>query len=101
LAGNDLATPYRARRWLDLAPRIGRDVFLKLHSHGALERNATPLLEGGLDEVFVVLNDECRRRGCSVHYVSAWQMRQAIEALRLREDPLEAVVSAAPGRVKG
>src|SRR5689334_13131206 len=44
IASQDLATPYRVRRWLALAPRIGHDIFLKLHTHGALERNAEALL---------------------------------------------------------
>ncbi len=80
LASQDLATPYRVRRWLALAPRLGRDIFLKLHTHGALERNAEALLlKGGLDRLFDLLAAECRRAGHELHYVSTWEMRQAVD----------------------
>ena len=39
LASYDPPTPYRVGRWLDLAPRMGNDLFIKLFSHGAQERN--------------------------------------------------------------
>ena len=79
IAAQDLATPYRVRRWLQLAPRIGRDMFLKLHTHGALERNAEALLKGGLDRLFELLAAECRQSGRELHYVSTWEMRQAVD----------------------
>ena len=83
LAGQDPATPYRASRWLDLAPRVGDDLFLKLHTHGAWERNTGMLLEGGLDRTFALLGDECRRRGCELRFASAWEMRQAVDRAAL------------------
>src|SRR5580704_4804141 len=52
VAGGNLATPYRARRWVDLAPRIGADSFLKLYTHGAQERNSAALLCDGLESAF-------------------------------------------------
>jgi len=80
IASQDLATPYRVRRWLALAPRIGRDIFLKVHTHGALERNAEALLlKGGLDRLFEMLSAECQRGGHELHYVSTWEMRQAVD----------------------
>ena len=80
IASQDLATPYRVRRWLELAPRIGRDIFLKVHTHGALERNADALLlQGGLDRLFELLAEECRRCGHELRYVSTWEMRQAVD----------------------
>jgi hypothetical protein len=39
IAGYDLPTPARMRRWFDLAPTIGSDLFLKLYTHGADGRN--------------------------------------------------------------
>ena len=48
LAGYDLATPYRVKRWVDLAPRLEGDSFIKLYTHGAQERNSSALLGGGL-----------------------------------------------------
>ena len=81
LACQDLATPYRVRRWLELAPRIGRNIFLKLHGHGAQEKNANALLlNGGLDGLFNLLSATCREHGHELHYVSTWEMRQAVDA---------------------
>lgn len=81
LAHQDLPTPARVRCWLDLAPRIGKNIFIKLYSHGAQERNSEALLlNGGLDRLFEILPEECRRRGHELHYVSTWEMRQAVDA---------------------
>lgn len=87
----NVATPYRVRRWVDLSPRIGTDSFIKLFTHGAQERNSSALLGGVLESGFNLLVEEAARRGCSVHFVSAWQMYLAIEAIRLRRDPVAAV----------
>jgi len=79
LAQYDLPTAYRVRRWLELAPRIGGHVFIKLHTHGAYEKNAEALLlHGGLDRLFELLSMECLRQGHQLHYVSTWEMRQAV-----------------------
>ncbi len=81
LAFQDLPTGYRVRRWLDLAPRIGRDIFIKLYAHGAWDRNAEALLlQGGLDRLFDLLLEGCRRAGHELRYVSTWEMRQAVDA---------------------
>lgn len=81
LACYDLPTRYRTRRWLELAPRINGDVFLKLHAHGAQERHSSALLYGGLESLLDLLTEECRHAGCQLHFVSAWEMRQAITAM--------------------
>jgi hypothetical protein len=81
LGSYDLPTAYRVERWLDLAPRIGGDVFIKLFAHGAQERHSSALLlEGGLDRLFTLLAEGCRRRGYALRYVSTWEMRQAVDA---------------------
>lgn len=81
LACYDLPTAYRVERWLDLAPRIGGDIFIKLFAHGAQERHSSPLLlNGGLDRLFTLLEESCRRRAYRLHYASAWEMRQAVDA---------------------
>ena len=81
LASYDLPTSYRVDRWLSLAPRIGNDIFLKLFAHGAQERHSTALLlEGGLDRLFSALTEGCGRRGYRLRYVTAWEMRQAVDA---------------------
>ncbi len=81
LACQDPPTSYRVERWLQLAPRIGNNLFLKLYAHGALERNTQALLhQGGLDRLFDLLLEGCRRKGYELHYVSTWEMRQAVDA---------------------
>ncbi|HTX53050.1 MAG TPA: hypothetical protein VMD08_06555, partial [Candidatus Baltobacteraceae bacterium] len=80
IAQYDLPTPYRVRRWLDLAPRIGSDIFIKLHAHGTQERHSKALLlEGGLDRLFEFVSAECLRRNHQLRYVSTWEMRQAVD----------------------
>lgn len=81
LAYQDLPTAYRVRRWLALAPRIGNDIFIKLYSHGAQERNSKVLLLGGaLDRLFTLLKEACSAAGHELRYVSTWGMRQAVDA---------------------
>jgi hypothetical protein len=80
IAWYDAPTAYRIGRWLELAPRIGRNIFIKLHTHGAVERNTDALLvQGGLGRLFDLLEAECRRCGHELHYVTTWEMRQAVD----------------------
>jgi hypothetical protein len=79
LAWNDSPSAYRIRRWLDVAPQIGSDIFVKLFTHGAQERNIDMLLGGGLEQTYALLSDECRRRGYQLRYATAWEMRQAVD----------------------
>jgi hypothetical protein len=88
IACYDLPSRYRVRRWLDLAPRLGSDVFIKLFTHGTQERNSSALLPRGLDTLFEVVSAECASRDCHFFYVSCWEMYQAIEAIRQRKNPL-------------
>jgi hypothetical protein len=81
LAGYDLPAASRARKWFDLAPTIGGDLFLKLYTHGAQERNFEPLLNGGLASLFRWLAEEAERRGIEIHWATAWQMYQAADTL--------------------
>lgn len=78
LAGYDPVTPLRVRRWLELAPVIGGDVFLKLHTHGANGRNLDYLLQGGLDDLFSLLCAECNRKRWELRFATAWEMYQAV-----------------------
>jgi hypothetical protein len=93
LAAQNVATPYRVRRWVDLAPRIGADAFIKLFTHGAQEDNSTALLGGELQSAFNMLAAEASRRECALYFVSAWQMYLAIDAIRQRLNPVEAVAN--------
>jgi len=79
LADRDLATPYRIRRWLELAPRVGSDIFLKIHTHGTQESTSAALLGGELDRTFQLLAEACQLRGLEWRYVTPWEMRQAVE----------------------
>lgn len=80
LARQDLATAYRVGRWLEWAPRIGTNIFIKLYTHGAQEANSKALLDdGGLDRLFRLLPEECRKRGHELHYCSTWEMRLAVD----------------------
>jgi hypothetical protein len=81
IAGYDLPTPVRVRRWFDLAPTIGDDLFLKLYTHGADDVNLRPLLDGGLRNLFGWLAEEAERRKIEIHWATAWQMYQAAEKL--------------------
>ncbi len=80
LAGYDLPTPARVRRWFDLAPTIGEDLFLKLYSHGADDRNMQPLLHHGLADLYRLLAEEAERRSIEIHWATAWQLYQAVQA---------------------
>jgi len=80
LCSYDPATEYRVRRWLELAPRIGDDIFLKLFSHGTQERHSQYLLEGGLEFTLSLITRECQRAGLDLHFSTAWEMRQAVDA---------------------
>jgi hypothetical protein len=88
LAEYAMPTRTRVKLWLRLAPRIEGHVFVKLFGHGAQEPNSVPLLEGGLDRLFEDLWTECAEKGLRLHYVSAWEMFRAVEALRVAADPL-------------
>jgi len=81
IAGYDLPTPSRVRQWFDLAPTIGDDIFIKLHTHGAQERNSEALLNDGLGNLFRWLTEEADRRSIEIHWATAWQMYQAAGAL--------------------
>jgi hypothetical protein len=83
ISGYDLPTRSRARRWLKLAPQVGENIFIKLHTHGTQDRNSGPLLEGGLDELFRAMSAECAAAGLALRYATAWELVQAIGAGRL------------------
>jgi hypothetical protein len=82
IAANDPPTEYRVRRWLDLAPRIGSDIFIKLHTHGTQEANSRLLLNGGLDQLFSLFSVECEHRGLELRFASAWEMFLGVEVAR-------------------
>jgi hypothetical protein len=81
-----MPSEYRAKRWLDLAPRIGDDIFLKLFGHSAREDNAEALLgtdtkAGALASMYEWIYEAAQRENLELHWVSAYQMFQAVDAL--------------------
>ena len=88
LAGHDPVTPERVKAWLDLAPRIGDHVFVKLHSHGAPEKNAAPLLERDLGAALDLVKSACESRGWNLAHASAFEAAEAINALAGGRSPL-------------
>jgi hypothetical protein len=98
LSRGNVATTYRVKRWIELAPRLGADSFIKLYTHGAQERNSSVLLHEGLESAFGLLAAEASRRKSALYFVSAWQMYLAIEAIRQRLDP---VLTAHAAQING
>ena len=80
IASHDLPVVGRAKSWIDLAPQVGSEVFVKLFTHGTQEPNSNALLGGGLDTCFTDLIQETGRQGLELRFVSAWEMRRAIGA---------------------
>ena len=91
LASYDLPSAHRLQRWLAVAPRLGNDIFLKLFSHGAQERNSDVLLGGALEKLYSLVAAECRSRGWDYHFVSTWEMYQAVTAIEQGLDPVALV----------
>jgi hypothetical protein len=94
IAGYDMPTPSRVRQWFDVAPVIGGDLFLKLYTHGAPERNLEPLLGSGLGNLFRWIADEADRRGIDVHWATAWQMYQAANSVIHGQEPTSVLESS-------
>ncbi len=99
LAVYDMPNPARVRRWFDLAPSIGEDLFLKLYTHGAPERNLDPLLDTGLSNLYRWVAEEAQRRGIEIHWATAWQMYQAVHSLIQGNSPVvDATAAVAEAR---
>jgi hypothetical protein len=94
IAGYDMPTSSRVRRWFDIAPTVGDDLFLKLYTHGAQERNLEPLLSEGLNSLYRSLAEEAERRGIEIHWATAWQMYQAVDALIQGRAPVSGSLSS-------
>ena len=84
LAHHNPVTRQRVKLWLDFAPMVGPDVFVKLFTHGALESNTQQLFDRDLDRLFGFMGDECKGRGAELRFASAWEMRQAVVACAAR-----------------
>jgi hypothetical protein len=70
-------TPERISLWLGqrISLRDAQDqVFIKLSTHGAQDRNLEYLLNEGLDSMWTLIESECDRIGARLHYVTAHEM---------------------------
>ncbi|MDE1178127.1 MAG: hypothetical protein PW789_16235 [Edaphobacter sp.] len=85
IAHNDIPTLERVRLWLDHAPQVGEDAFVKVYTHGAREDNADTLLgtatkPSGLAGIFQWFHQLADERGIELHWASAYDMFRAVEA---------------------
>ena len=76
------------------APRVGSHRFLKLHAHGAPEKNAEPLLQQELDQVLAQVRIACEYRGWQLIFATAWEAAQAIQAIAAGQDPLSKLAAS-------
>lgn len=93
LGAHDMPTPDRVDLWIDVAPRIGEDVFIKLYAHGTQERHSASLLSTGLKQTLELMSATTKANGQELYFASAWEMKLAIDALRQGADPVAAVAS--------
>ncbi len=79
-------TPHRVALWgrCGISVHGAPDhVFIKVHTHGATERSMQMLFDqGGFDRLWTELERQYRDQpGCSLHYVTAWEMVSKIREL--------------------
>jgi hypothetical protein len=97
VAAYDPPTRYRVKRWFDLAPRVGDDLFIRLYTHGAQEQNCEMLLAGGLRDLYQWCAEEAETRQTELYWASAWEMFLAIEALTQGREPVPVCEASAQG----
>ena len=76
LTGDDPPTAQRVRSWVDQGIHVeGRPewIFVKVHTHGAIEKTAQSLLGDGAHEMHTALADYLKQ-GDKLHYVTAREM---------------------------
>jgi hypothetical protein len=77
ITGDDPPTAARVKTWIDQSIHIaGRPewVFIKVHTHGAIETTAASLLGDGGRALHEALRDQARDRRAELHYVTAREM---------------------------
>jgi hypothetical protein len=78
-------TPHRVALWgrCHVAVRGAEEhVFIKVHAHGATEQSTAMLFGGGFSSLWTELERQYRdQEGCSLHYVTAWEMYEKIRSL--------------------
>lgn len=85
ISADALPTAERVALWerAGICVRGAEDhLFIKVHTHGAEERAASALLDGGFERLWTELAKRFRDRpGYSLHYVTAWEMSEKIQSL--------------------
>ncbi|MGW8248530.1 MAG: hypothetical protein ACWGOV_10505, partial [Acidiferrobacterales bacterium] len=75
----------RPRLWEQAAvcvKGLENHIFIKVHTHGGLEKNYQMLFDHGFDDLWNSLESRFRdREGYKLHYVTAWEMVQAVRDL--------------------
>jgi hypothetical protein len=65
-------------------------LFIKVHTHGALDKNADMLFGGGFETLWSALERRYRdQENCELHYVTAWEMYQKVKQLASGKNPLD------------
>lgn len=85
-------TPHRVALWGRCGISVAgapEHVFVKVHTHGATERSMKMLFDGGgFDRLWTELERQYRDQpGCSLHYVTAWEMVSKIRELAISAAP--------------
>lgn len=63
-------------------------LFIKVHTHGALDKNADMLFGGGFETLWGALERRFRdREGYELYYVTAWEMYQKVKELAVGDQP--------------
>jgi len=93
LASYDSPSPYRVKRWFDLAPQLGGDLFIKLYAHGCPEANCEALLNQDLLNLYRWVAEAGAEVQADTFFVSAWQMFRAISAVCDGRDPVSAAMA--------
>jgi hypothetical protein len=95
-------TPERISLWLDRRISLcdaPDQVFIKLSTHGAQDRNLEYLLGEGLDYMWTLLESQCDRMGARLHYVTAHQMFLRVREIEAETEPLSLTNSEVKSRV--
>ena len=83
ITGDDPPTAARVKTWIDQAIHVdGRPewVFVKVHTHGAIESTAASLLGDGGRALHEALRDRARTERAALHYVTAREMYNVARA---------------------
>jgi hypothetical protein len=85
VAANNPPTEYRVDRWVKQHVCVVGEpnkIFVKVHTHGAQEKNFDVLLGGPTDEMFSYLESRYNDgRKYVLHYVTAWEMYKTIKTI--------------------